>query len=634
MTTTPDVAPEDLTLAGDFDSPTMQQWKDEVAKVLNRGRPENKQLTSDQAYERLRKTTVDGITVEPIYTKDDAVDLGYTGSATFVRGTTVRNGEMDAWDVRVLHEDPEAKFTNTEILEDLQRGAMSVWLRVDPDAVKPEDVEKALEGVDLTLAPAAVSSYTDQIAAADALLAVAEKRGDDNAIISLGLDPIGQAATTGEKADLSKLADYAKKVQKFAKLNSDSEYVADTQLSRAITIDGTIWHNAGAGDVHELGWLLATGAEYVRALIEAGLSADEAFNAIEFRVTATTNQMLTIARLRALRVAWARIGEEFGVDERLRGARQHAVQSRRQITRDDAYVNMLRGTISCFSAAVAGAEAVTVLPFDTAWGLPNRFSRRVARNTQIVLAEESNIGRVNDPAGGAWAMETLTKEIADKAWAELQTVEAAGGMAAYLADGSVEKDLAEVNEARAKALATRKQPITGVSEFPNPTEAPVEGFRERLELERGGLPFLRDSEVFEEMRDATKGHDNAKVFLAGLGTRRDFGAREGFASNYFHIAGLATILQEGGSTQEIVAAFKESGTPVACLCSSRKVYSEKGLEVAKALKEAGAKTVLLAGNIKELGDVDASGVIDGTIALGVDVVAGLNDILQTLEVRK
>ena len=136
------------------------------------------------------------------------------------------------------------------------------------------------------------------------------------------------------------------------------------------------------------------------------------------------------------------------------------------------------------------------------------------------------------------------------------------------------------------------------------------------------------------MRYATNGNDKSKVVLAGLGTRRDFGAREGFASNYFHIAGLATILQEGGSTEEIVAAFKESGTPVACLCSSRKVYSEKGLEVAKALKDAGAKTVLLAGNIKELGDVDASGVIDGTIALGVDVVAGLNDILQTLEVRK
>lgn len=633
MTTTPDVAPEDLTLAGDFDTPNMEQWKDEVAKVLNRGRPEDKQLTAEQAVSRLRKTTVDGITVEPLYTKEDAVDLGYTGSATFVRGTTVRKGEMDAWDVRVLHEDPDAKFTSTEILEDLNRGAMSVWLRVDPDAVKPEDVEKVLEGVDLSLAPAVVSSYTEQTAAADALLAVAEKRGE-NSIIGLGLDPIGQAATTGEKADLSKLADYAKKAAKFAKVASDSEYAAETQLSRAITIDGTIWHNAGAGDVHELGWLLAAGVEYVRALMEAGLSADEAFNTIDFRVSATTNQMLTIARLRALRVAWARVGEVFGVDERLRGARQHAVQSRRQITRDDAYVNILRGTVSCFSAAVAGAEVVTVLPFDTAWGLPERFSRRVARNTQIVLAEESNIGRVNDPAGGAWAMESLTKEIADKAWEQLQAVEAAGGMAAYLADGEVEKRLAEVNEARAKELATRKQPITGISEFPNPSEAPVEGWRERPTLERGGLPFLRDSKVFEEMRDATKDNADAKVFLAGLGTRRDFGAREGFASNYFHVAGLATVLQEGGSIDEIVAAWKQSGTPVACLCSSRKVYSEHGLEVAKALKDAGAKTVLLAGNIKELGDVDASGVIDGTIAMGMDVVTGLNDILQTLEVRK
>ncbi|MGL5247840.1 MAG: methylmalonyl-CoA mutase family protein, partial [Brooklawnia sp.] len=317
-----------------------------------------------------------------------------------------------------------------------------------------------------------------------------------------------------------------------------------------------------------------------------------------------------------------------------RGARQHAVTSWREITRDDPSVNILRATIATFSAAVGGAEAITVLPFDTVWGLPNDFSRRLARNTQIVLAEESNIGRVNDPAGGAWYIESLTRQIAEAAWAEFGKIEAAGGMVAALAAGTIAETLDDLNAKRAKLLATRKLPVTGVSEFPNPGEAPITDRTQRPSAPQyAGLKWARDAEPFEALRDATAGTE-AKVFLACLGTRRDFGGREGFASNYFHIAGLATSQVEGGSTEQIVAAWQESGTPVACLCSSAKVYAVQGLEVATALKKAGAQQVLLAGNIKELGDVDSSGVIDGTIAMGMDVVAGLNGVLDTVGVTK
>ena len=399
-------------------------------------------------------------------------------------------------------------------------------------------------------------------------------------------------------------------------------------------VDGTVYHNAGAGDVHEVAWLLATAVEYVRALVDQGVSVDDAFDSINFRVTASTNQVATIARLRALRTAWSRVGEVFGVSAEKRGARQNAVTSWREITRDDPYVNILRGTIACFSAAVGGAEAITVLPFDAAWGLPNELSRRLARNTQIVLAEESNIGRVNDPAGGAWFIESLTRQITEAAWAQFQQVEAAGGMSAALASGMVADVLADLNTKRAAQIATRRQPITGVSEFPDPNEGPITGRAARPEAPQyAGLAWRRDSEPFEALRDATAGTD-AKVFLACLGTRRDFGGREGFASNYFRIAGLNTEQSEGGTVDEIVAAWQASGTPVVCLCSSKKVYAEQGLEVAKALKDAGATKVLLAGNVKELGDVDTTGIIDGTIAMGMDVVAGLDDVLETLGVNK
>lgn len=624
MTTTSDVGvPQELTLAGDFESPTNQQWADAVAKVLNKGRPEDKQLSGDAAVCRLETTTVDGLKAEPIYTKADAnYELGVPGVAPFTRGTTVRNGQMDAWDVRALHEDPDAKFTREQVLADLEHGATSIWLRLDPDAIAVTDLEDTLKDVLLELTKVDVSSRTDQVGAAEALLKLFESsdKPKNHLSLNLGLDPIGLAATTGKPADLSVLPGFVKSLEGYAK-------------SRAIVVDGTVWHNAGAGDVHEVAWLLASAVEYVRTLIEAGISADQAFDTINFRVSAVTDQINTIARLRALRLAWNRVGEVFGVAADKRGARQHAVTSWREITRDDPYVNILRGTISAFGAAVGGAEAITVLPFDTAWGLPSQFSRRVARNTQVVLAEESNIGRVNDPAGGSWAIEAMTHQIAEKAWQQLQAVEADGGMVKALSGGKIAADLAPINAERAKRIATRKEPITGVSEFPNPAELPLSDARPRPDLQRAGIAWHRDSEVFEALRDATAGKD-AKVFLACLGTRRDFGGREGFASNYFHVAGLATPMSEGGSAGEIVAAWQKAQTPVVCLCSSAKVYAAQGFDVAKALKDAGAKQVLLAGNIKELGDVNTEGVIDGTIALGKDAVAGLNEVLDTLEVRK
>lgn len=619
-----DQVPEDLVLAGDFDAPSLEQWAAEVAKVLNKGRPEGKQLTAEQAVDRLRTRTVDGLVVEPIYTRQDAAgELGAPAAAPFTRGTTIRTGAMDAWDVRALHEGPDVAATRQAIRTDLERGATSIWLRVDPDAIAASDVSGALADVLLDLAKVDVSSRTDQVAAAEALLGVFEASEADKAELSLnlGLDPIGEAALTGTTPDLSGLSKWVERLAGYSK-------------SRAFVVDGTIYHNAGAGDVHEVAWLLASAVEYVRALVEQGVNVDDAFDSINFRVTAASDQVATIARLRALRTVWARVGEVFEVSPAKRGARQHAVTSWREITRDDPYVNILRGTIATFSAAVGGAEAITVLPFDTAWGLPNDFSRRLARNTQIVLAEESNIGRVNDPAGGAWYIEALTRDIAEAGWAEFQKIEAAGGMVAALADGLVGQALEELNAGRAKLLATRKLPITGVSEFPNPGETPVTDRTPRPEAPQyAGLKWQRNSAPFEALRDATAGAD-AKVFLACLGTRRDFGGREGFASNYFHIAGLQTPMVEGGSTEEIVAAWQAAGTPVACLCSSAKVYAAQGLEVAKALKDAGAQQVLLAGNIKELGDVDSSGVIDGTIAMGMDVVAGLNSVLETLGVNK
>lgn len=623
----PETAP-DFVLAGDFARPTEADWRDAVAKVLNRRRPPEKAFSPDEAVVKLQRTSVDGLVIDPLYTRERVTaELGYPGVMPFVRGTSVRGGQMDAWDVRALHEDPDPAFTRKAVLADLERGATSLWLRLDPDAIAPGDLAEVLADVLLDLAKVEVSSRTDQTGAAEALLALVEASGKDRAELSLnlGLDPIGLAADQGTTPDLSGLAPWVDRLKGY-------------KQSRPLVVDATLWHDAGAGDVHEVAWALATAVEYVRALVDQGVALDDAFDAMVFRVTASCDEFATIARLRALRRCWARVGEVLGVAEERRGARQHAVTSWRETTRDDAYVNMLRGTIATFSAAIGGAEAITTLPFDTAHGLPTDFSRRVARNTQVVLAEESNIGRVNDPAGGSWYVETLTDELADAAWAAFGEVEAAGGMVAALADGLPSRVLEDLNAKRAKLIATRQRQMTGVSEFPNTSEPTLTVRPRPVAPARPGLPRHRDSEVFEALRDRTAGAIAAgstpTVYLACLGARRDFGPREGFASNLFHIAGLETPTGEGGSPEEVVAAWQAAGaSPVAVLCSSASVYAEQALDVATALKQAGATRVLLAGSLKEVG-ADATGVIDGTIGVGVDVVEVLTTTLDTLGVAR
>jgi methylmalonyl-CoA mutase len=622
-----EATPAQLSLAGDFPAVTEEQWEIEVAKVLNRGRPPEKQLSVEQSMKRLTVHTVDGIDIKPMYRRDDVPGpLGYPGVAPFTRGTTVRNGEADAWDVRALHEDPDADFTAKAILTDLERGVTSIWLRTGSDAVNPADVATVLSDVLLEMVKVEVSSREDQQAAAEALFAVyeASDKPKDHLAFNLGLDPIGLAALQGTAADLSGLGAWVERIAAYPK-------------GSAITVDSTIYHNAGAGDVAELAWALATGAEYVRALVEQGVDVNDAFRTIEFRVTATHDQFLTIARLRALRTCWQRIGEVFGVDEANRGARQNAVTSWRELTREDPYVNILRGTIATFAASVGGAEAITTLPFCAAFGLPDDFVRRIARNTGIILAEEVNIGRVNDPGGGSFYVESLTDALAKAGWAEFQKTEAAGGMAAALVGGHVAEVLSECNTERAKRLASRRQPITAVSEFPMLDARTVEVKPNPEAPARGGLEWHRDSEVFEKLVDRSAAlPERPKVFLACLGTRRDFGGREGFSAPVWHVGGIETPEVEGGTVDEIVAAFKDSGAQVVDLCSSAKVYAEQGVEVAKALRQAGAKAVYLSGAYKELGisDDEAAEIFDGRLFMGMDVVDILTRTLDVMGVTE
>ncbi len=619
MTDTP------LQLAGDFDQASQSDWEREILKLLNRRRPEGRELNLDQAMKSLRTNTIDGLTIEPFY-QDTDEPLGYPGVMPYTRGATIKSGAMLAWDVSQLHEDPDVATTNTAALRDLQRGATSLWLRLDPDAIAATDLAKALDGVMADLAPVSVSSHSDQDAAANAL---AEwwraSNTPEDCRGNLGIDPIAFAARNGGRADLSGLADWAK-------LTAE-----EFPQARALTVDVLHLHNAGASDVQELAYAIATGVEYLRALTDAGMDAGVACDQILFRVSATSDQFSTIARLRALRRLWGKVTEVIGVEEPKRGAIQHAVTSWRMMSREDPYVNLLRGTIASFSAALGGAESITVLPFDTVHGLPGQFSSRLARNTQLVAMEESNIGRVSDPAGGSTYVEEHTADLAQAAWSLFQEIEKAGGMVEALASSQVADQLAASVEERAKRLATRKQPITGVSMYPLKNESPIDAAPRPEAPAYGGLAVHRDAEIYEAVRDrastAATGKGAPTVLLARLGSRRDFGAREGFTSNVLLAGGIKIARSEEGATpEEIVEQVQSAHTPMVILCSSGKVYAAEALDVAKTLKDAGVQRVFLAGNLKETRAENPEEYIDGTVFDGMNVVEFLESTLKLLGV--
>jgi methylmalonyl-CoA mutase len=361
------------------------------------------------------------------------------------------------------------------------------------------------------------------------------------------------------------------------------------------------------------------GVAYLRALTDAGLPVAEAFDALEFRWSVGVEQFPSIAKLRAARRVWGRVAELCGVTEG-RGQYQHAVTSAAMLTRRDPWVNMLRTTIACFAAAVGGADAITVAPFDAALGVPDDFARRIARNTHAILHDESSLGRVLDAAGGSWFVESLTDELAGKAWEVFTAVERAGGALAALDGGTLEAMIAPVRARRAEDIAHRRAPITGVSEFAFVDEAPVT--RPPLPAEPDGLlPRVRYAQEFEALRDrADAAPERPRVFLATLGPFAAHSARAGFAANLFQAAGLACVT---GPVEEFAAA----DTPVACLCSSDRVYADEAEAAAKALREAGAEYVWLAGRGDHPG-------VDGLVFVGVDALAVLRTTLDLLGVAE
>lgn len=528
--------------------------------------------------------TYDGVTVAPLYDASDLPgDPGLPGLPPYVRGArAARHG----WEVRQRHAVPDAEA----VLADLENGVGSLWLVVGDGAIGVGELPRVLDGVYLDLVSVTLEAGERTREAAEALLALAGERGTPLT------GNLGASLANGVEA-----AELARRC------------AGEFPGLRAVMVDATPYHDAGASDVEELGCSIADGVAHLRLLTEAGLTAGEALGQLEFRYAATADQFATIAKLRAARRLWARVAEVCGAAEVPQA--QHAVTSSAMMTARDPWVNMLRTTLACFAAGVGGADAVTVQPFDAVLGLPDAFARRIARNTQSLLMEEAGVGRVIDPAGGSWYVERLTADLAERAWEWFQELEAGASAAERIAATSAR---------RADDIAHRRLPITGVSEFPNLTETlPVRA------PAPAGRPVTRYAAEFERLRDLADAQpERPAVFLATIGPVAAHTARASFAANLFQSGGFATPdAGPGTDPDQIATAFAISGSTVACLCSSDLLYGRHAELVAAALKRAGARRVWLAGK----GDYRG---VDATLHAGCDALHVLRTTFDDLGVTK
>jgi methylmalonyl-CoA mutase len=615
---------DDLSLAAEFPPTTEADWRKLVEAAL-KGAAFDKRLVSQ---------TYDGLRVQPLYPR--------AAGARSIAGRTPGT----AWTLMQRVDHPDPAEANRQALEDLENGANGLTLvfagslnanGYGMDAT-PATLARALDGValdagitfDFNLSPPTRN-------AVQLFAALVKSRNISPASVDLraSINPIGGFAASGASpkpwGELSKTFSGAIR-----------DLTSEGFRGPFAVADGRIIHNAGGSEAQELAFAIAAAVDCLRALEAGGVPLDRARDMIYFRMAADADEFLTIAKFRAARKLWARVEQACGLTPK--PVYVVAETAWRMMTKRDPYVNMLRTTIAVSAAGLGGASSIVALPHTAALGLPDAFARRVARNTQLILLEESNLYRVEDPAAGSGAIEDLTSQLCAVAWTQFQEIEAAGGAWAALERGLIQQKVAAVRTERQKSTARRKDALTGTSDYPSLQEktpavlkvAPVVPPKESgAEAVIEPLPSIRLAEPFEKLRDASdrmiaRTGSRPKVFLANLGKVADFTARAMFAKNFYEAGGIEALNNDGFKDQtEMLAAFKKSGAKLACLCSSDAVYFQQAADAANALTTTGA-IVHLAGRP---GDHEANWQAAGVktfIFMGCDVVSTLqaaHDIL-------
>ena len=611
-----DAPADDLPLAAEFPAATYAQWRQLAERVLKGARFE----------ERLESRTSDGLTIEPLYPR-----------AREARHVAGRHPGA-RWQIlqRIDHPDPAA--ANAQALHELEHGASGLVLVAAGSVgahgygitMSPSAIECVLDGIqldaslslELDLAP-------DSTATAATVHSLLERRGiaPQATDIRFGTDLVGTGLWRPPEA--------------IAKLREDLlSRFSFMGFKAALAADGRIVHAAGGTEAQELAFVLANAVAFLR-MFEPMIGLAETRDLLFFRLAADTDQFVTIAKFRALRKLWARVEEACGLAPKPAFVR--AETAWRMMTKRNPWTNVVRTTIAAFAAAAGGADAITVLPFTLALGLPDQFARRIARNTQLVLLDEAALARVADPVTGTGWGEDLTDRLCRSAWTLFQEIEAAGGATAALERGLIQAKVKAARAARERAVATRHDALVGVNEFPHLDEAPVsvlDAAPIAAPSPRAGIepmPPIRLAAPFEALRDLSDRRRAAtgarpRIFVAHLGSPADFAARSTFARNFFAAGGIEAVGDDASASRdEMIAAFKSSGAKLACLCSSDRVYAREAVEAAQALNAAGARHLYLVGRPGSSETTFKQAGIETFIHAGCDALAILQSANQRCE---
>jgi methylmalonyl-CoA mutase len=576
------------------------------------------------SWERLVAKTADGISIEPLYREPDihtATDIsGMPGAAPFVRGA----GES-GWLIRQGFSHPDLERTNRDILADLEGGVGGIELVIDPDGLdgvaitNAAELDLALAGVILEAAPVSLDAG---LHAENAATLLRDKlKGVAAPGTAFNLDPLGAQLRTGADQSEAALGAYL-----FASLTA-----RNLPNARYLRVDARIPHEAGGSEAQEIAYALHSGITYLRGLETRALGVEDCAKAIAFAVSVGPDVLLEVAKLRALRLCWARVLEASGAAPEQRAARIHAFTSRRMMTRYDAWTNILRVTTSAFAAIVGGADEITTYPLTDALGLPTPFARRVARNTQHVLAEECRLGHVADPAGGAWFVEKLTRDIAERAWSLMQQMQAHASPLTLL-----QVWVTEARERRRAAIATRRETITGITDFPQ-LDAKSPEFEEKaarafrpVRQDAQEKPFdpIRWAEPFETLRAKAEAWGAPRVFFANLATLAEFGPRAQWARNLFAAGGVSSIGPEEAhsSMETLIDAFRMTKARTAVITGADASYSEHAENAAQRLKAAGGDWVVLAGKPGERETALRKSGVDQFVFAGQDALKELTTL--------
>ena len=588
----------------EFPPVSSQEWRDKI----------NTDLKGADFDKKLVWRTIEGFNVQPYYRAEDLENLKHLkyvpGEFPYVRGNKAK---CNSWYIRQNIDATEAKIANEKALDILMKGVDSLGFDTSCKADFTNEYFETLlkdiciESIDLNVVGALAAHPF-----IDFLKAKIEAGNIDKAQVngSVGFDPMAHLTLNG---NFCKAQD-----EVFNTAKELIEKAKDLPKFRTISVNGEMFNNAGSTIVQELAFALAMGNQYLNILTEKGLDIDTVAESLKFNMGVSSNYFMEIAKFRAARMLWSKIVEAYQPSNlEIAKMNIHATTSKFNQTVFDPYVNMLRGTTESMSATIAGVDSLTVTPFNKAFETETEFSDRIARNTQILLKEESYFDKITDPAGGSYYIENLTNSIAEHAWKLFQDIEAKGGYIEAFKAGFIQDLVTESANKRLLHVATRREILLGTNQYPNAletmadkvdTDAIVSKSTKREDAIAEPIKPFRGAEQMEMLRLRTeKTSETPKVFLLTIGDLTMRKARAGFASGFFACAGFEVIDNLGFATvEEGVKAAMDQKANIVVVCSSDDEYTEAAPAV---LEQLGDKAItVVAGYPKTVEDLKAKGI--------------------------